>query len=385
MRVSALLLLADSVVAWKTFEKTNAVSGYIRDHIPVITVPNCPSAAACQQHADEHPNATIYTWHDETVKPPDNLLCVLRLDSTWHTSQQTHHTSGCKDSACPPPTPPPAPTPLINDKVYHHIASQFGRGFAMFQHFSVNTFALNPTTPVGNSSKCIEHNCGNGSSCADPKLFNPTDLNTTQWVNTAKAMGADEICLTAHHEGGFALWPSKFSSYSIAASPWKGGKGDILSEFGAAARAAGIKICYYIGPNANGFLLQEGYNVAEFNRRNLGMFREVLTTPAYGPVHRLWIDHPWQVRPSTPMRLAPLCTHAASLLSVLIAHTFWLLQPCHDPAAGPMGKHGRLPEWTLCPPGGWSNGTNRSTFPWAQLQYDDLVTQLSPDTIMGGR
>ena len=27
-----------------------------------------------------------------------------------------------------------------SEKVYQHMASQFGSGFAMFQHFGVNTF-----------------------------------------------------------------------------------------------------------------------------------------------------------------------------------------------------------------------------------------------------
>ena len=58
----------------------------------------------------------------------------------------------------------------------------------------------------------------------------------------AKAFGASEVCITAHHEGGFTLWPSNFSDYGVKSSTWKNGKGDILKEFAAAARAANIKI-----------------------------------------------------------------------------------------------------------------------------------------------
>ena len=54
----------------------------------------------------------------------------------------------------------------------------------------------------------------------------------------AKAFGASEVCITAHHEGGFTLWPSNHSTYGVASSSWKGGKGDVLKEFAAAARAA---------------------------------------------------------------------------------------------------------------------------------------------------
>ena len=52
-------------------------------------------------------------------------------------------------------------------------------------------------------------------------------------------MGMKEICLTAHHEGGFALWPSKFTNYSVEQSAWfkkqPVGKGDVLRQFADAA------------------------------------------------------------------------------------------------------------------------------------------------------
>ena len=60
------------------------------------------------------------------------------------------------------------------------------------------------------------------------------------------AMGMREICLTAHHEGGFALWPSNFTDYSVKATPWMDGKGDVLRLFADAANRYGVKICYYL-------------------------------------------------------------------------------------------------------------------------------------------
>jgi alpha-L-fucosidase len=49
------------------------------------------------------------------------------------------------------------------------------------------------------------------------------------------SLGMREIIITAHHEGGFALWPSNYTPYSVAASRWKGGEGDVLREFADAA------------------------------------------------------------------------------------------------------------------------------------------------------
>lgn len=56
-----------------------------------------------------------------------------------------------------------------------------------------------------------------------------------------------QICLTAHHEGGFALWPSNYTDYSVKrALNWRNGTGDVLREFADAANRWGIKICYYL-------------------------------------------------------------------------------------------------------------------------------------------
>ena len=42
----------------------------------------------------------------------------------------------------------------------------------------------------------------------DYNIFNPTELNTDQWVQAAKAAGCKFAILTATHETGFGLWQS---------------------------------------------------------------------------------------------------------------------------------------------------------------------------------
>ena len=54
--------------------------------------------------------------------------------------------------------------------------------------------------------------------------------------------------LTAQHEGGFALWPSEFTNYSVASSSWLGGKGDVLRQFADACNNHDMGICYYLLP-----------------------------------------------------------------------------------------------------------------------------------------
>ena len=75
--------------------------------------------------------------------------------------------------------------------------------------------------------------------------FNPTALDTDQWVRAAKSMGAKYAVLTARHEGGFCLWPTKTTDYSIANSPYMDGKGDIVRDFAASCRKYGLKVGVY--------------------------------------------------------------------------------------------------------------------------------------------
>jgi hypothetical protein len=102
-------------------------------------------------------------------------------------------------------------------------------GLSQFMHFSVDPFTS------------IEHNCvGTSSDCIPASTFNPTNLSTDQWVETAVAFGAEEICLTAHHEGGFCLWDTKYSNYSVMHSPY--GK-DVVKQFVASCQKYGVKPC----------------------------------------------------------------------------------------------------------------------------------------------
>ena len=66
-----------------------------------------------------------------------------------------------------------------------------------------------------------------------------------QWLETAVAMGAKQVCLTAHHTGGFALWQTNQTDYGVRQSPWKGGKGDIVQEFVDSCHQFDISPCLY--------------------------------------------------------------------------------------------------------------------------------------------
>ena len=175
-----------------------------------------------------------------------------------------------------------------------------GLGITQFFHFGLPTY-WDPPTPYLYSANPTYHNCqtttidhGNQTGafypCLDPGIFAPTDLDTDDWMAAAAALGTREICLTAHHEGGFLLWPSNFSNYSVAASPrFRGGRGDVLREFADAANRWGINICYYLNVAADGYEAKVAkVDGSTFIAQQQGMLREVLTR--YGPVSRLWFD-----------------------------------------------------------------------------------------------
>jgi alpha-L-fucosidase len=98
------------------------------------------------------------------------------------------------------------------------------------------------------------------------KQFNPRAFDAVQWAKQAKQMGARYVIFTTKHHDGFCMWPSKYTDYTIANTPYKK---DIVKEITDAYTAEGIDVYLYfsiIDWNHPGY--QAGKSITPDDRKN---------------------------------------------------------------------------------------------------------------------
>ncbi len=173
--------------------------------------------------------------------------------------------------------------------------------FIAFVHFGPNTFTR----------------CEWGTGKEDPKIFNPTELDTKQWIEIIKAAGMKLVMMTAKHHDGFCLWQTNTTPHSVKNSPWKNGKGDVFGELTTAAHKNGIKVGVYLSPadlnqieapygkygNGSKAVLTKipsnpelqkkakqvfEYKLDDYNKIFMNQLYELLTQ--YGEISEVWFD-----------------------------------------------------------------------------------------------
>lgn len=121
-----------------------------------------------------------------------------------------------------------------------------------------------------------------------------TDIDADQWADVASAFGARYVVLVAKHVGGFCLWQTETTDYSIRNSPWKNGRGDVMADLSTACRARGLGLGVYLSPrdDTHGAGLSGRCATPEAQAAYDALYRRQLTEllSRYGPIVELWLD-----------------------------------------------------------------------------------------------
>lgn len=162
----------------------------------------------------------------------------------------------------------------------------------MFCHFGPNTFT----------------GAEWGSGEENEEVFVPTALDCRQWVDVAEAAGIKGIILTAKHHDGFCLWPSAYSTHTVASD------NDVLRQFTDACRGR-VKAGVYISPWDRN---HPAYGTAAYNTVFSNTLKEVHTH--YGPFFEQWFDgacgegpngkrqeYDWPLFEGTVLNINPKC------------------------------------------------------------------------------
>jgi len=148
--------------------------------------------------------------------------------------------------------------------------------FGMFIHFGINTY--------------YDAEWSDGTLA--PVKYNPTELDTDQWCRAAQKAGMRYLVFVTKHHDGFCNWPTRFTDYSVTATPFKK---DVVKRVVESARKYGLEVGFYYSlwdrhePTHD----KDEYAYVEFMKNQL---TELLT--GYGAVVELWFDGFWKKQQS---------------------------------------------------------------------------------------
>ncbi|MCQ2388727.1 MAG: alpha-L-fucosidase [Kiritimatiellae bacterium] len=159
----------------------------------------------------------------------------------------------------------PAPNPVLAERLKDDRMDAYG-----LVHWGPNTYT--------------DREWGYGDE--DPKAFDPKKFDADKIVAAAKAGGLGGVILVAKHHDGFCLWPTKTTDHNVSKSPFRGGKGDVVKEFAAACRKAGLRFGVYVSPWDRH---DAKYGTADYVARYHRQIKELLGGD-YGEIFEMWFD-----------------------------------------------------------------------------------------------
>ena len=138
----------------------------------------------------------------------------------------TRHVIAAEDSAAVRAEKAAKTLPRANQSAWMRLERTF------FVHFGPNTF------------RGVEW----GDGREDPSIFDPSALDAEQWVRAIKGAGGRLVILVSKHHDGFCMWPTRYTTQSVVASPWLGGKGDVVRAVAEPAHDQGLELGIYLSP-----------------------------------------------------------------------------------------------------------------------------------------
>lgn len=163
--------------------------------------------------------------------------------------------------------------------------------FGMFIHWDMSSMAGTEISWSRKGSKPLDITGDPAGYVEDTvydnryKKFNPRNFNAEAWVKLAKDAGMKYLVFTAKHHGGFCMWHTKYTNYSIKNTPF--GR-DVIKELATACHKAGLKFGLYYSQRD---WHHPDYGIGD-NRKYIGYMngelRELLTN--YGKVDIIWWD-----------------------------------------------------------------------------------------------
>jgi len=186
--------------------------------------------------------------------------------------------------------------------------------FGMFIHWDMSSLAGTEISWSRKGSKPLDITGDPAGYVEDSaydnlyKNFNPTNFNAKAWVALAKAAGMKYIVFTAKHHGGFCMWDTKLTDYSIIHTPFKR---DVLKELADACHEENLRFGIYYSPRD---WHQADYGIggnSKYVAYMDGQLSELLT--GYGTVDVLWFDSYGLGDPQTFWHVPEMWTRIKSL------------------------------------------------------------------------
>lgn len=133
----------------------------------------------------------------------------------------------------------------------------------------------------------------------NPNLYRPVKLDTDQWLEAARAMGARYAVFTATHHQGFLQWQSNAYPFGLRQIQWRDGKADIVKDFVESCHKYDIRPGIYIGIRFNAYWDVYNYKLyggkggsADERARYMQTCEQIVEElcSRYGPLCEIWFD-----------------------------------------------------------------------------------------------